>query len=366
MALGFKGLLPTAAWLGLKLCSPASASIFNQYIGFGDSTLDSGWWAGALQGQCGGVAAPCTTGNAAKDARIQSAIANGGTGAPVGVGQMNSQVLAGKFGLTANPANQPGGTNYAISGAKNTAVGGGNLNPNGNLPSVVQQMATYLASNGGVANAHALYVVSSGGNDVTYANDNFSTLAAKEAFLSTQLGTLVSEIHALQGLGASTILIHDLYGTGTLANYYNATLHADLQAAGVHFIWSDIQGLVQTVVTHPTDYGFTAASVLPGVAGTSNTGSACVAGTTGWGQWCANSTASSPNHAHLKTANAEETSFFSDDQHFSDAGQRIEAEYDYRLLLQSGVPEPSTWALMLIGFVGLGLAGHRRTQRYCT
>jgi hypothetical protein len=28
----------------------------------------------------------------------------------------------------------------------------------------------------------------------------------------------------------------------------------------------------------------------------------------------------------------------------------------------SGVPEPSTWALMLIGFAGLGVAGYRRTK----
>ena len=27
-----------------------------------------------------------------------------------------------------------------------------------------------------------------------------------------------------------------------------------------------------------------------------------------------------------------------------------------------GVPEPSTWALMLLGFAGLGYAGYRRTR----
>jgi len=29
----------------------------------------------------------------------------------------------------------------------------------------------------------------------------------------------------------------------------------------------------------------------------------------------------------------------------------------------SSVPEPSTWAMMLIGFAGLGFAGYRSTQR---
>jgi hypothetical protein len=68
-----------------------------------------------------------------------------------------------------------GGTNYAISeapGAATAANGNiGNLNPNGTLPSTIQQMANYLASHSGTANTQALYVVSSGGNDVTFARD---------------------------------------------------------------------------------------------------------------------------------------------------------------------------------------------------
>jgi hypothetical protein len=29
----------------------------------------------------------------------------------------------------------------------------------------------------------------------------------------------------------------------------------------------------------------------------------------------------------------------------------------------SGVPEPSTWAMMLLGFAGLGLAGYRASRQ---
>ena len=141
----------------------SAADAFNEFISFGDSTLDSGWWRGALQGQCDGASSPCTTGSNTKDALIASAIANGGTGAPVGVGLMNTQILAGMFGLTALPANQPGGTNYAISGAVNAATQAngniGNLNNNHTLPSTVQQMANYLAGHGGAANSQALYVI---------------------------------------------------------------------------------------------------------------------------------------------------------------------------------------------------------------
>jgi hypothetical protein len=70
------------------------------------TTLDSGWFKGALTGQCGAVGAPCDTGNPGRDERIGNAVERGGTSAPVGVGLMHSQVLADKLGLTATPANQ--------------------------------------------------------------------------------------------------------------------------------------------------------------------------------------------------------------------------------------------------------------------
>jgi outer membrane lipase/esterase len=347
--------------LGLFCCDRASATTFTELDVFGDSTVDSGWWKGALSGQCGAVAAPCTSGNPTFDTKVQDAIAAGGTGAPVGVGLMNTQILAAKLGLTAIPANQPGGTNYAISGSKDAVSGGlGNLHANPNLPSTVQQISNYLAQNGGVASATALYLISSGGNDLTYANSNFTTLASKESYLSSQIASLVGEIKSLQTLGAQNFLIHNLYGTGTLVDFYNQMLIADLAAANVNAKIADIQSLVNTVEANPTTYGFTAATVLPGVPG-SSTGSACVAGlgASGWGQFCGNTTTPNPNFSHLRSADSEQTSFFSDDQHFSAAGQLIEANYDFSLL-QSGVPEPSTWAMLLIGFAGLGVMAYCR------
>jgi hypothetical protein len=68
-----------------------------------------------------------------------------------------------------------------------------------------------------------------------------------------------------------------------------------------------------------------------------------------------------PEFSHLRSANSEETSFFSDDQHFSDAGQKIEAEFDFSLL-EGGVPEPSTWAMVILGFLGVGFMAYRRKQ----
>ncbi len=338
--------------------SQAAATSFNQFIDFGDSTLDSGWWGGALAGQCDGASSPCTTGSTFKNTLIANAIANGGTGAPVGVGLMNTQILAGFYGLTALPANQPGGTNYAISGAVDAATTAngniGNLNPNTTLPSTVQQMTNYLTSHGGTANSQALYVISSGGNDVTYAKDNISGTINQQAYLSAQASALAAEIKILQSKGAQNIVVNGLPGSGGLATYYTSALFAALSAAGVNFIAADVEAFVQQIEANPTLYGFTAATVLPGVIGT-GTGSACVwTGSStlvsGWGQWCADTTTASTQYAYLRTANAEQTSFWSDDEHFSAAGQMLEAEYDFGLI--SGVPGPIAGA----GLPGLVLA----------
>ena len=34
-----------------------------------------------------------------------------------------------------------------------------------------------------------------------------------------------------------------------------------------------------------------------------------------------------------------------------------------KITLVAGVPEPSTWAMMLIGFAGLGFAGYRTSRK---
>ena len=75
---------------GIVCASQEAADSLNEFISFGDSSVDSGWWSSALQGQCDGATVPCATGNATKDTRIANAIAAGGTGAPVGVGLMRT------------------------------------------------------------------------------------------------------------------------------------------------------------------------------------------------------------------------------------------------------------------------------------
>lgn len=355
-------------WALVFVISPASATSFSAFYAFGDSTIDSGWWVGALNGQCDGALSPCATGSIGKNALIADGIANGGTGAPVGVGLMRSQDIAAHYNLTAIPANQPGGTNYAISGALSAPVAGdGNLNPNPNLPSVATQIANYLGAHASLANPTGLYLLSAGGNDITYAQQNFSTLATRQAFLAAQATAYSTAIQTLQNAGAQTIVVDGVQGSGLLATFWKNTLVSDLSALNVKFIFADLAVVVQDVQNNPTSYGFTNTTVLPGVVGT-GTGSACVtqtgagATTSGWGQWCANSTASSSTHAYLRSANAEQTSFYSDDQHLSAAGQLIVANYEIALIDSVVAPLPGTLPLFAGGIAMIGLLARRRKQ----
>jgi phospholipase/lecithinase/hemolysin len=373
-----------AAMLGV---SHAPAATYDNLFVFGDSTVDSGWWSGALATptpQCGPVTPPCeTTGSTppfssgSKDALILNAIHAAGVsppanGAPVGAGNlMNTQILATDLGIkTFLPANQPGGTNYAISGSLSAPVGSmGNLNSNTNLPSTMTQIAKFLTANPTV-DPSALYLISSGGNDVTYAVDHVSS-ANQQTFLSNQAAALASEILALQTAGANSIVVYGLQGHGTslsgmLSMFMTSTLFSDLKTDGVNFLGIDIAGLIKSVQADPSAYGLTTASL--GVVGTA-TLSACVSqtgagsSTTGWGQWCANTTTSSANYAYLNPnlTNPEQTALFSDDQHLSAKGQSIEANFVFDEI--TGTPVPAALPLFASGLGALGLLGWRRKRK---
>ncbi len=323
------------------------AQHLNQFNAFGDSTIDSGWWQAWL-------AAGNSTGNSAKNTLIKNAIAAGTNGAPVGAGNpSNSQILSSLFGLTAIPADQPGGTNYAISGALDAATAAnGNLgnigestvenpaNKNVGLPSTVQQITNYLNANGGRANPNALYLISSGGNNSTFAAAAFSSTAAQQNYVVAQAQTLAAAITTLQTAGARYIVVHSIGTTTTnsLNVLQTQTLWSQLAANGVQFVPSYVASVVAAAQFNPTLFGFTSSTVSPGVVGT-GTGSACVwtGGTqTGWAQWCANTTTPSSNYAYLRSGNSEQTSLYADNQHLSAAGQLMEADYDYSLLVAPG------------------------------
>lgn len=314
---------------------------FNQFVGLGDSTLDSGYFRYA------------STGNATYDAAVASAIAAGAQGGFAGPGVMTTSFLAGRFGLSATTVSA-GGTNYANGGAYTALLssGAGVAAITGDFPGNVtttQQIANLLASTGGVANAHALYVINSGNNDLIFVqNQGAAWIAANPAFLNGVASEFASSVAALQAAGARNIMVPDTFYTSTLtgsggivpasniddyarAVAYNNTKWSDLSALGVRFIPADLTSLFQFVATNPALFGFTPSSVL-----SANAPSPVVALITTW--------------ADITPVQLQ-TYLFIDGHHLTTAGQKIESDYEVSLLTA-----PSLMSLLAEAPVQGGLA----------
>ena len=317
----------------LAMMSQASAQSFNQALVFGDSTVDSGFYK-AL-GSPGG-------GNKFNIA-FTNAIAAGGTGAPTNTpGLMNSQVLAGYFGLTADPANQPGGTNFATSGAKgvlvNDATNGGFLAA---IPTT-QQIDNYLASVGGHANSRGLYLISSGGNDISFALSSPGP-GNSALYLQGAADGLTNAIAKLQAAGARTIIVPGLNYSFPIGNpaqqaaelAYTKALWSGLAAQGVNFIPGDFNAVRVAIAANPSAFGFQFVGSSPAQAACTLPTLGGVTITTAYALLCS----SNPNptdpvgQSHLKTADAAQTHLFADDQHLTTSGQKIQADYFYSLLV---------------------------------
>lgn len=191
--------------LGAKTPADASGK-FNQFIGLGDSTLDSGYFRYA------------SSGNPDVDAALLSAIAAGALGGLAGPGVMTSTMLAGLFGLDAEPVSA-GGSNYANAAAYTAPLRpseGVSYAP-GSLPGNVattQQIANYLASVGGAANPRALYVINTGNNDLIFVQKQGAAwIAANPDFLSGVASQLAESVATLQAAGARTIIIPNTFSS---------------------------------------------------------------------------------------------------------------------------------------------------------
>jgi outer membrane lipase/esterase len=304
-----KARIATLALSGMLFSCPAFSQTFNQFVGFGDSTIDSGWYRN--------LAFP--TGNATVDALLPAAVANGGGVSTTGPGPVSSSLLAGYLGLNGNPANQAG-SNYATGGARNNQTG---AQPNA-VPTVTQ-INNYLAANNGIANANGLYLIGSGGNDISLyfgrISANTITLAQGLQNVTQSANDLVGAISRLHAAGARTIIVPNQpqsFNSATersLRATYNNTLWSGLAAAGVDFIPSDFNAVLQSVVANLPAFGFIAGA-----------GPACIAPagvTSGYALLCTPLTLVAPD--------AQQTHLFADDVHLSTAGQKIVADYSGQL-----------------------------------
>ncbi len=311
----------------------ASAAGLNQFIGFGDSTMDSGYFRYNPTGGSPGL--PPGAPSNAIDLAIQATVAAGGSGAFLGPGVVDTVQLAARFGLSAMPfivGGGGGGTNYANGSAQTVPTTGADGYLHGlynNVP-IVTQIYDYLASVNNVANPDALYMISYGGNDLIWLQIQGGSVAPLP-YLANLASSLTSSIVSLQAAGARTIVVLNVYafaklvqadGTVSAANTivvneaatYSAEVWSGLGAAGVNFVPADVEGLLKYASQNPTKFGFTPATVLASSPACGNT----------TGLVCA--------PAQLVTPNAEQTYLWGDPNHLSTAGQTIESDYIYSLL----------------------------------
>jgi outer membrane lipase/esterase len=323
---------------------PASASTVDNVFVFGDSTVDTGWFRYK----------PLPS-NPALHGLAAASLADGGRipDTPYGIGA--AQVLAAKFGLTATPADAPGGgTNYAASGAQNNAQF---VNPN--APSTVSQISTYLSSHSGVADPNGLFLFSSGGNDIKYASSLSGGTTVQQTWVAGAASAAATALSNLQTAGAASIIVTKGYVANSTATptflyntYYN-DLFADLTHDGVIFKTADVLSLQQAIFANPSAYGFTSISNVDGPNGTALINPDPTDIPNSWALYGTTTL--------LRSSDAAQTSFWADDEHLAASAQAIEGNYLYSVAV-GAVPEPSSWAMMILGFCGLGFMAYRRKQ----
>jgi outer membrane lipase/esterase len=327
----FSKVLPAFSLVTMALASfPAAAIPYTSMVVFGDSLSDSGNDAILL----GGSQAQTITGNTYVPGAPYATATSSGT---FSNGPVWASDAASALGVPLTPS-LAGGTNFAFGGA---TTGGP-----GPIPNLLVQASQYLTSTSNTASSSALYVVAGGGNDARAALSAIAanpssapaTIAATAASFATNILTIVNELNLA---GAQHIVVWDTPNLGLapavvagggaalgtlLAEDMNADLAA-LLAGKTDVSTFDIFGLGTSIALDPSAYGFTNVTDACGAVAGANCNT--------YAYWDGiHPTAA----AHLVIADA-----FVDEV--------------------TGVPEPSTWAMMLLGFGGVGFMAYRKKSK---
>jgi outer membrane lipase/esterase len=315
----------------------AAAKPFTQLWVFGDSSVDTGSYRIAPY-----------SGNPNFDVYLAPTTLGGKTGAQKwGIGKptsypglMNTEVLAQLLDVGAAPQNQ-GGTNYAFSGARNalankpcpqTKCGFPNA-----IPTVVQ-IGDYLSDH--IPSGRELFLISSGGNDVTYALDhNPSCDANAQSYLTTAAQDLANALFALQSSGARYIFVANKAKSGgsqtaLCSQFYQASIEDDLSSLGVIYVLAG-KGLGILIEGSSSTFGISILGLnnpaCPEPAAATNI-------TTAWALVCSPTSPISKDSASI-AAKSE----YADDQHYATGAQKVEGGYYYCLA-------KNTWPALFVGF----------------
>lgn len=255
--------------------------------------------------------------------------------------------LSVDLGLGTLKPSLAGGTDFAIGGATTADLGA--------------EVAAFEAY---AALAHltpatlngALFTLDIGANDIL---DALSDPATAAAVVTAAANSAAGEVEALHADGAQSFLYYEVpqlgltpdveaLGSGaeafadTLAQLFNATLLGALAPVetgsdALKVFTLDTYDLLGDTVADPNRYGFS--NVINPCIDTP----ACVSA----------------------SQSVQDTYLFWDGLHPTEGGHMLAAELAYGLV----APEPSTWAMMFVGFAGLGFAGWRArraaTARVC-
>lgn len=107
---------------------------------------------------------------------------------------------------------------------------------------------------------------------------------------------------------------------------YSQTLWSSLAAQSVQFIPADWNAVRVAIAANPTAFGFISVSNAVGQTACSKPTNV----TTAWALLCSSNPAAP---SHFVTPNADQIYLFADDQHLTTAGQKIEADYYYSLIV---------------------------------
>ena len=245
---------------------------------------------------------------------------------------MNSTILANKFGLIAAPSGD-GGTNYANGGRLRAPRGTQSILPEQRAHGRSRYRTTSPIPSTTTPIPMRVYVIKSGDNDLNFPAGS----PPPYSYLINRLLQLASICRALQADGARTIMVPNSYnsarflpvrmviidGYRPLPNTRASTAYRykngrTCNAAGVHFIPADIDSVFKYVVHNPTLFGFTSTSML---ATNAPAPKQCT---------------SRQNSAlrPIPSAPAQQQAYlFVDAVHLTTAGQTIEADYEYSLLI---------------------------------
>jgi len=250
-------LLATALAL---VAAPAFAQTYSQTVFFGDSLTDSGFYRPFLVEQAGAPAA-----------LLGRFTTNPGLVWAEYVADFYGTNADSAWGLTSTGIVPGTGSNYAAGGA--TIVVGAGFPPSPPTqfaPSLTTQINTYLATNGGRADANALFTVWGGANDLFFHLNGATT---QQQFLGAA-GQQVGLVATLQNAGARYILVPTIPDVGrtpfglsqgpagsagitALVEGYNQTLFGGLAQAGLRVIPLDTFHLIREISASPAVYGFT-------------------------------------------------------------------------------------------------------------